>query len=296
MKVLLTGGAGDVIALLSLMTADERDSLDTIYWACSAASFTRPLFESCPTFAHVRHVVLPLTQPVYYSLEHARQDHVIPDDVADWSIVKRFPEASSRPFRRSSFFVPDPMKVTRNLDLPREYLVCQHETPANSPHQRALRDLDPRDWDAILSRLEATQANLVVLNSREASDPPRHLRVRSLVGRTNFIQSIAVLQGAVGYWGIASSLCVLASQIFDADRLWCKGPESWLKLNRSIYFAPHKSFPFLFDHLADTQPWRGLNVGTRRLRLASGETIEASPIQVECLMRSGLGKEICGSI
>lgn len=116
--------------------------------------------------------------------------------------------------------------------------------------------------DAVLDRLKQTDCYLVVLNSADADDPPSHKQVINLCGQTTFPESLAILRNAEGFWGVASSLCVAASQLFSCERLWVKGVEPWLFHNRYLYFCPHTRFPFLYRNLTDStsvcREWDGL--------------------------------------
>lgn len=168
--------------------------------------------------------------------------------VDDWSIQIKFPQVSQLPFRVSPFLT-DPQVNVDHFGLPDDFFACQHETPINLPENREERDLDRHDWDMVLFKLELEDTNLVVLNTKDSNPPPHHPRIIDLRGKTTLRESISILTRASAYVGIASSLCVLASQIFDKDHLWVKGPEHWLWINRYIYFAPHQTFPFLHKKL-----------------------------------------------
>jgi hypothetical protein len=252
-SILLTGGIGDVFVLESMLSPAERDSLDTIYWATTSANSVIPLFKSSKRYGHVKHVVYPVTK-TYFMTEGVRKDFPdLPADVLDWSIMVRFGEFSSRPYYLSTFLVEpsDPLP----FDLPKSYVLIQHQTPDRPREQRAVRDLDQAEWGLILDRLEKEDKYGVIVNGPAADQPPVHPRLNSLVGKTTYSQTIALLKRASGYWGIASSLCCLASQLFEAKDLWVKGPEAWLRLNRYVYFAPHTEFSFLFNHLSETRPF-----------------------------------------
>jgi hypothetical protein len=259
MEVLFTGGIGDVIALESCWTEEERDSLTRIYWATRSAKPAKELFENSNRYRQVEHFVFPTPREVtYFNADGVRRDHPLPEGVQDWSILARFGD-DRRPCLGSTFLNepegrPARCRPPARFCLPSGYVVVQHQTPLNDDSQRAERDLDGQEWDRILSRSENLDLYVVVLNSIDASPPPEHERVFNLVGQTTMAESLAILRGAEGYWGIASSLCVAASQLFEPDCLWVKGPETWLWLNRYTYFAPHTSFPFLFNSLTDTIP------------------------------------------
>lgn len=252
MDILFTGALGDIFALDSLMSPRERRALRHVYWATRSAPALIPLFEASRAYRDVEHTVLPAPY-TYFELAGVQRDN--PDvnlsRVQDWSISVRFGEWRTRPHNPSTFLgASEP--PSRLRDVPDRYVLVQHQTPANGAASRALRDLDASEWSLIIDRLAKEDTRAVVVNSPDADAPPMHPRVINLVGKTSLAESIALLSRAEGYWGIASSLCVLASQLFNADQLWVKGPEDWLKINRHVYFAPHRAFPFLVDHLGET--------------------------------------------
>lgn len=285
MDVLWTNGLGDVIALESVWTEAERASLRTCYWATGAAALGRSLFESSARYRAVRHVALA-----------DRKD--VPAGVDDWSVRVRFPGFWDRPWSPSTFLT-GPAADLGAFTLPDRFVVCQHQTTLHAnPPQRALRDLDAPEWSALTARLEAEGLHAVVLNGPGTDPPTAHPLVVDLVGRTTPAEGLAVLRRAEGYWGIASWLCVAAAQLFDARRLWVKGPEVWLKINHGVYFAPHPGSPapYLYDHLCDALP--SDPDGTVRLTMkiqrqlrgvlvAPGAAVEVSPRDAEVLVRTG---------
>jgi hypothetical protein len=298
--VLFTGGCGDVIALESMWSEAERGALHTVYWATRAAGITRPLFERSLRYAGVDHVVLPYMGKTYFNVFGVRADFPALPAVKDWSILTRFREFSARPWSRSTFVSEPVIPAPICADLPDRFVVIQHETLLHTnAAQRQLRNLDGREWDRILHQLEVEDLAAVVVNGPGSSPPPRHPRIVDLVGRGDFADSMAILRRASGYWGIASALCVAAAQLFGPDALWVKGPESWLKHHRHIYFAPHRAdeTPFLFDHLCNACPYRSdPSVETLQMRImrhwrneivAPGSIIEASPDEAEVLKRTG---------
>jgi hypothetical protein len=304
MKILWTAGCGDTIALESTWTEDERDALETCYWATRAAGITRPLFEASTRYRHVQHVVLPVDpKNAYFSLDGVRKDFpCLPKDLQDWSVWNRFGEFPARPWSLSTFLTEPPAPLDRwESRLPDRFVLVQHQTTLHTNReQRQLRDLDVEEWGRLIARLEAEDLAAVVVNSPDTDPPPVHPRIVDLVGQTSMVEGLALLRRSQGYWGIASALCVAAAQICAADQLWVKGPELWLKSYRHIYFAPHPihPVPYLFDHLTQERPciqarenvqtlvmnimrpWRGGIVGP-------GSIIEAKPEEAAKLLATG---------
>jgi hypothetical protein len=282
-NILLTGGAGDVWALESMMSDEERDAIQTIHWATRAEPFTRPVFESSRRYGHVKHVVYPTNKDTtYFEAAGVRKAFPqLPEDVEDWSISVRFREFFNRTHTLSTFLKETPVRVP--YVLPRKYVLIQHQTPVNSDQCRSLRDLDAQEWGLVLARLEREKLYGVVVDSRDADPPPDHPRVINLVGLTTYAESIAVLRRASGFWGIASSLCVLASQLFKPEQFWVKGPESWLLLNRHIYFAPYLNPPFVHRHLSE-KPINWINNGMTTIQMLVMRLVRGNLVGAGCLV------------
>lgn len=301
MQILLSGGLGDCFALCSMMNDHERQALTKIVWAAKVAPLLIPMFEACPRFQHVTHEVLPLKPGhVYFTVQGAREDFPhLPYDLQDWGVMARFAEFDRRPYTRSEFLQGHPASLDHLGELPDRYVVIQHQTPTHTgPEQRALRDLDPSEWERIIQRLEAEDLHAVVVNSADADAPPRHPRVIDLVGKTTLPESIALMRRAQGFWGLASSLVVLAAQLFGPDQLWVKGPEAWIWFHRHIYLAPHTEFRFVYRHLCWESPRSAIDKGMVTVRmnvarmvqgnyLGVGALVEMSPDVAEGFIRTG---------
>lgn len=247
--ILLTNGIGDVLAIESHWTPDERASLRTVYWA-SRARVLIPLFEASPTYRHVKHIEFA-TSKKYFTAENVRTEHPLPAHVEDWGVMRRFGELRDRVFQGSSFLREPPADVNR-FNLPSRYVACQLATTFNGPCARAVRDLDDQEIDLLVERLDKEDVMGVVLN--DSGDCPKSPRLISLVSQTSIAETVAVLRGACAFYAIASWQSCLASQIFSADRLWIKGAEDSQIAHRFTYHAPHQTFPFLHRHLSQP-PW-----------------------------------------
>jgi len=279
-SIFLDGGIGDVFALESAWTEEERRSLERIYWRGRSHPVLIPLFRQSKRYGHVKHYVVDTLN--------------LPNGVDQWTIFHRFHEIGSRPFSRCSFLDES---VEVNFSLPENYLLIQHQTPANLPTHREERDLQAGEWGRLVERLEEEDRVGVVVNTPDADRPPQHPRVIDLIGQTSLQQSIALLARAGGYWGIASSLCVLASQIFTPEQMWVKGVEDWLWMHRYIYFRPHTTFPYLYRDLRDSTPWTidkdMKTVEFKVMRYAGGNlvmpgsVVQLSPTDADAFVKSG---------
>ena len=234
-ELFLSEGFGDVFAVLSRLSDEAQADIEAIYWGTPGLFSMRSLFKATPAYAHIRHELW----------NHVRQ---LRPEILDCSISKRFPTFRTQPFNPSKF-----LTVASDLarfNLPARYAVIQHDTTAHTTTaSRRLRKLHPEEWQVVIEWLAERDLPGVVLNTADTEAPPDHPRIINLIGQTSLVESVAILNQATAYAGIASCLCVLASQLFDAEHLLVKGPEVNLWRNRESYFAPHGTYPFLFKHL-----------------------------------------------
>lgn len=252
MRLYFSEGLGDVFAVLSRLSDEEQAQIEVIHWGTPKSFQMRSLFRATEAYKHIRHE----------QWNHVRQR---PQSILDCSIQKQFPTFRTRPFNPSKF-----LTLTADLtrfNLPSKYAVIQHDTTAHTTEaSRKLRKLHPEEWQVILDWLEGRDLVGVVLNTDGTEAPPDHPRLLNLIGQTSLVESVAILNQANAYTGIASCLCVLASQLFDADNLLVKGPEVNLWRNRESYFAPHTSYPFLYKHLCRPNEVAPDTVEVRMLR------------------------------
>jgi hypothetical protein len=235
MELYFWEGLGDVFAVLSRLSDEEQAQIDVIHWGTPGLWSMRSLFKATPEYQRIRH-------------EQWNHVHQIRPEILDCSISKRFPTFRTQPFNPSKF-----LTVTSDLsrfNLPYRYAVVQHDTTAHTTiNSRKLRMLDSQEWEVVIEWLKERDLSGVVLNTADTETPPDHPRIINLIGQTTLVESVAMLNQAYAYAGIASCLCVLASQLFDADHLLVKGPEVNLWRNRESYFAPHTTYPYLYKHL-----------------------------------------------
>ena len=115
-SILLTGGVGDVFAVESLMTDNERESINCIYYATRAYKPCLDLFDKLPSFPEKQTVIWKdfsrifafhnkqhLTDKLCAYQTNALQDiaRKLMEPIEDYSIQKIFPE--DRPYTYSSF-------------------------------------------------------------------------------------------------------------------------------------------------------------------------------------------------
>ena len=242
--ILITGGTGDVIVLESHFPQELKDSLTTIYYACSSYAPLRSYFEALPNYPQLRNHI-SLWDDFSRFRCFLNKAHVtntllgwgkrLPADwnkVDDWSIAQRFPliEAGIYPRLGSSGLHYRLAPLT--IDLPERYNVVVPCTP----NDRGLpaRAFDDAEWIRVVDYLRQLDLPGVILNSPNAD--PRPADLIDLTGQTTILESIEILKRAQGYIGIDSCLSVLAARYFDPACLRIKVSRSHAHHWKGVYW------------------------------------------------------------
>ena len=254
-SVLITGGIGDVIALESYMTDEERAGLESVYYASRAHKPVRALIEAMgdrfPSLK--RHEVLwdDWTKMFcFYSKgEIPQKVHDLPDDwprTADWSILNKFSEIQKRTRKYTgSGLVARSLADVSHLNLPAEFVAVVPYSD-NDPNAKG-RAFDFGDWSETLHFLHRRRLKGVVLavGDRKIPDDPSLV---DLTNKTTIVEAVEVLRLAKGYVGVDSCLSVVAAKLFD-DILVVKSRNPHLYEWRSVYYAPKKTFDFIMPRV-----------------------------------------------
>jgi hypothetical protein len=248
--IVLTGGLGDVLALESYMSDEQRGRLHTICYATNKRHLIRPLFDALPNYPSLRsHLTVWDDFSAFWCFlskeECCRRLSPVPPELAaaeDWSILPKFAaiRAGRLSFNRSSVLV-HPMADVSGLVLPDRYVaIC----PYSSDKRVRERDFDDADWAATLFWLVKKGLTGVVLTTGGGYVPDTPSLV-NLSDRTTVPEAIEVLKRAVGYVGIDSSLSVLGAKLFDPPMLAVKSRNDHCYANKGVYYAPKQRFDFL---------------------------------------------------
>lgn len=242
--VLVTGGIGDAIAVEGMLTPEERDRLEAVYYAAPAAAEIEQLWRALPNYPRLKnHVTLATAGRVLYS-QSAVEGVVgrLPAGVRDLSIATVFPQRL--PYRGSSLLAHT--LFARPSLPPAPYaVVLPHSTWYAPPG----RNFDADDWDACFETLEKYDLTGVVL-CRERIPVPRHWRLMDRQGGLSIRESVEVVKGAAGYLGIDSWASVLAAKLFPASRISVKcRPDAHARQWLATYYAPRTSFGFVSPRL-----------------------------------------------
>lgn len=252
--LLITGGLGDFMAIEAFMPPGLRNQLVAIYYATHAAKSIQTAFAVMDTFPLLKsHVVLWNDFSKFYAFNHKgevdkRMQEAglpLPDGwrhhVGDWSIAHIFPQVSAGllPYEGSSLLS---RTVAVRPPVPAFYYAISPATVTDKRNNT--RDFDRDDWAAVLARLERDAVPGVVLGIGD--DPvPEHPLLVNLVNKTTLPESVEVLKGAKGFFGIDSSMSVLAAKLFDRPNLQVKTRHSQLVRTGHIYYAPKTDMSFI---------------------------------------------------
>lgn len=246
MKILLTGGLGDLFAIEAGWTDEFRSQIREIYWATSRSKAFQSIFDRLPNYNIQRHVELwdDWTQlPAFYNKRHV-SDHVVCsiDDVEDWSIGVAWKNPAN-PEPDSSVLRYKVAEIRPGL-VPDDFAVIVPTTTWNEQAHRQTRDFCRADWLGVIRRLEREDRHGIILNTGDKTAPD-HPLLTDLSGETTLAESIEILKRANGYYGIDSALSVLAAKLFDRENLWirARNPHVYKCLKR--YYAPHRDYPFV---------------------------------------------------
>lgn len=237
MKVLLTCGAGDFIAIESFLTHKETQSVDTIYWATRARETILPLIPFA--FPNVKnHIIVKddwsdaFTEG--FSIESGK-DLDLPTDVVDWNITKIRDEArrGSRQFRGSAF-VKQQLAQVSDLNLPESYFVV-HPFSINA---RTLdRDITAEEWTMICRSSRVCGIPVVVVNQGDET-LKRYPGVIDLTNKLSLLQALEVVKQSRGFIGASSIFSVMASKVLSQSQLFIKGHDLLKNDFAWFYYAP----------------------------------------------------------
>jgi hypothetical protein len=237
-QLLLTGGIGDIFAVESFLTPEERETLAAIHWASPQAEAGRQLFEALPNYPCLtEHHVLSSGPAWYYMLAEVEQrlGH-LPAGTRDGSIQKVF--AESRTYSGSSFLQHFLCPVV----APTEPYALIHPFSANRFWEG--RDFDASDWAVCLAYLQRSGLRgLVIYRGEDQGKIPASDLLVPHGNATDILESVELLKRAKAFLGIDSCLSVLAAKLFPAIAVKSVWQHCYDWKHR--YYAPRTDFGFL---------------------------------------------------
>lgn len=240
--MLLTGGLGDVIAVESFMSPEERERIETIYYACPWIAELRAIFSALPNFPNLKTHNELTPKRTYYQKSDVEAAHGPLPPLTDYSILKVFPQR--RTYTGSSLLAYPLPATLPTFDKP--YMVV---VPTSRWGRWNDRDFSESDWQTCLGYLERhDMLGVVLFNGNDFIRD--HPRLVNLQNKTNILESVETLKRAAGYMGIDSAISVLAAKLFPVKRLAIKSVWKHCYEHKHIYYAPHTDFRFLQRRIA----------------------------------------------
>lgn len=261
-SILLTGGVGDILAVESLMTDAERQSINCIYYATRASKPCIELFDKLPTFPQLKkqtviwkdfskifcfhdkqHFTDKLCAYQPNALQELAKKLMAP--IEDYSIKKIFEE--NRPYYYSSFIKTN-LSPLKKFRLPATYYcICPY---SNNDKRDLRRDYDSADWGQTLNILKNRNSFGVVINIGD--EPiPQDPHIINLSNKTNIREAVEIVKHAQGYIGIDTAFSVIAAKIFRPENIIIKCLNDHCFKWAHVYFKPLTTFEFLKDKIKD---------------------------------------------
>jgi hypothetical protein len=252
-SVFITGGIGDVFAVESFLTDQERDSLTTIYYATNKREPIERLFRSLKSFPNLKNHINVWDNFsnfwCFYSLEDylTRSQNLNNfkknvEKSKDLSIMTIFDQIKNKNLKyNGSSFLKEKLVDIDTFQLPENYIVlCPFSTDKRSKE----RDFNAEDWNQTLKFLEQKNIKGVVINSGN-DIVPKNSYLIDLSNLTKIEEAVEIVKAAKGYLGIDSWLSVLAAKVFNSLSLQIKSVNSHCLNNAAFYYAPKKEFNFI---------------------------------------------------
>jgi hypothetical protein len=252
--VFISGGIGDVFAVESHLTEDERKTITTIFYGTQKADPIIKLFTALPNYTRLKQqsqiwsdfsrfwCFYTLNECVTRIITAGRGCPESLKESRDLGIMPRFSDIKSGRMKYTgSSFLKHKLTDISRFNLPQKYIaVCPYSTDKRVGD----RDFNGSDWVACLEILDLMGMKGVILN-KGSDNPFITPQLVNLGNNTEITEAVEILKGASGYIGIDSSLSVLAAQLFVEPNLLIKSRNQHLYSNMDCYYAPHKSFDFV---------------------------------------------------
>lgn len=254
--IFITGGIGDVFAVESFLTNDEREKLQTIYYATNKQVYIEGLFRSISSISSSypclknHHVLWKDFSKFwcFYSIEDyiksSRNNSNIINYCKDLSIIKVFEDIKAKKIKyNNSTFLKQKLTNIDHFNLPNNYITI---LPFSSDKRVNKRDFDYNDWLSVCYILKKNNQKGIVINNEE-NVVPKNENIIDLSYRLTTLEAIEVLKNSQGYLGIDSWLSVLAAKLFEKPNLQIKSLNKHCYDNACCYYAPKTEFDFLVN-------------------------------------------------
>ncbi len=249
MKVLLTCGAGDFIAIEGWLAVWETHAVTEIAWATPAQKLIMPLADLVfPNL--VKHETLVSNWGEAGGDDSCIETgELLSENLGrqsweeDWSIGKIVAQASDgkREYKGSSLMG---MRLCWPPDIPKPYIAI-HPVSSNAP--TSTRDMDEKDWRATTHWLKR-HGWLGGALGTNPNDAPTHPHLYNLMGQTSLLESLEITKQAAGFIGCASVLSVMAAASIPERCVRIKG-NSTLRDEYQWFYYPTAKRSVVYPHI-----------------------------------------------
>ncbi len=257
-SIFISGGIGDVLAIESFMSDQQRKNITTIFYGTKKQPFIELIFSSLPNFENLKnHVVVwddfsnfPCFFRKYECISklmfrsQPQPEQLISSE--DFGITSIFAKIKSgiMQFCGSSVFKYELAKIN-HFNLPISYFVV---CPFSTDKTIKTRDFDFNDWSCCMSYLNSKKIQGIVLNHGD-DIVPNDPQLINLTNQTTLIESFEILKQANGYIGVDSCLSVLAAQLFEYPNLLMKSNSEHCYENLNCYYPKQNKLDFINHNL-----------------------------------------------
>jgi ADP-heptose:LPS heptosyltransferase len=252
--IFLSGNIGDIFAVESFLNKEERRDLKTIWYGTRKQADIEALFRSLPNYPSLEHHRIAWNDFSQFwgfaSKDECCQrmrlnGREAPHELLrakDHSIIERFNDILKQnvPYNGSSF-LRHKIADIKHIQLPESFVVI---CPYSSDKRLKERDFTAQDWKVCVEYLKASNRKGVVLNAGSDKVPSSEWIV-NMTNMTTIQEAVEVLKLADGYFGIDSSLSVLAAKLFNYPNLIIKSVNQHCYMFAKCYYAPQTDFRFL---------------------------------------------------
>jgi hypothetical protein len=254
-RVLLTCGIGDFIAMESFLSPSECASVTAIHWATRARAGIMPLvpfvFPNC-----TEHVIERDTFGGAFTADFCISSRAelpkLPADVVDWNVrwITDEIRAGARPYHGSRV-VDQELASLQRLGLPPMYFVVH---PRSDNARTLERDLNGAEWFATQQYAKRSGAPLVIVDKGAHKLPAQLTGVIDLSNKLTVLEAIEVTKCAAAFVGCASFPAIVAAKTLPRSRFFVKANHSVRRFFFWFYYAPHDVNDFVTDDLMKILP------------------------------------------
>jgi hypothetical protein len=255
-SILLTGGLGDIITLESFFPDELKKRLKIIYYATIKNNTARRLMSALPFPNLKSHITVWNDFSNFWCFITKQQlivrlneigKTVIPDLIKsqDWCIADKFTQIrlGKYHYQGSSFLKYNLCNIAK-FNLPNNSVVI---CPYSSDKRGSGRDFNKEDWKVTSDYLQKWNMTGVIINCGQDTYFPDNFV--NLNNQTSILEAIEIIKSSKGYIGVDSCLSVLATQLFDDNRIIIKSINPHCKSWRDVYFMPKKNFDFMRNQI-----------------------------------------------